>query len=242
MKKRSANQSAFFNLRVLIAVAFLSMGAGLVFFASAQTRPKGILKPDAPSVAVFRGLSPIAHFDVSPALRDMQLIPPGPGKLRENEDRDIVPRVLRAIFQKDPVVQSAVGRGLAIPTPIVTFNGPSNSSGVAPPDPNGDVGPNHVVMMSNLSFQIYNKAGTSVFGPASNNTLWGGFGGPCQTENSGDPVVLYDQLADRWLLSQFTSAGPTYYNCVAVSTTPDPTGSYYRYAITTGNNFPDYPK
>ncbi len=58
--------------------------------------------------------------------------------------------------------------------------------------------------MANLSFQIFNKTGTSLFGPAANNTLWAGFGGACQTQNSGDPVVLYDKLANRWFLSQFT--------------------------------------
>jgi len=86
-------------------------------------------------------------------------------------------------------------------------------------------GDNYVVM-DNLHFQIFNKSGVSQFGPAANNTLWSGFGGACQTENSGDPVVLYDQLADRWLLTQFTSAGPTWYNCLALSTTADPTGTY----------------
>ena len=115
--------------------------------------------------------------------------------------------------------------------------------GCAPPDPNGAVGPNHVVTMSNLHFQIFNKTGTSLFGPAANNTLWSGFGGGCQTQNAGDPVVLYDKMADRWLLSQFTSSAP-YLECVALSQTNDPTGSYYRWAIATGsgNNFPDYPK
>ena len=102
--------------------------------------------------------------------------------------------------------------------------------------------PNHVVTMANLHFQIFDKSGNSLFGPAANNTLWSGFGGDCQTDNAGDPVVLYDQLADRWILTQFTSSGPTFFECVAVSQTNDPTGSYFRYAISTGNNFPDYPK
>ena len=57
---------------------------------------------------------------------------------------------------------------------------------------------------------------------------------------------MYDQLADRWILTQFTTRGLDdvlpFYNCVAISTTGDPTGSYYRYAFTTGLNFPDYPK
>ncbi len=144
-------------------------------------------------------------------------------------------------------MQSVVGGkemsgGTEIPAPIVTFNGQPNVNGVVPPDPNGTVGPNHIVTMGNLTFQIFDKTGNSLFGPANNNTLWAGFGGDCQTENSGDPVVLYDRAADRWFLSQFTASGPTFFECVAVSTTNDPTGSYFRYAIATGNNFPDYPK
>ncbi len=59
---------------------------------------------------------------------------------------------------------------------------------------------------------------------------------------SGDPVVLYDQLADRWILTQFSTRGPEYFNCVAISSTPDPTGPYFRYAFSSGINFPDYPK
>ena len=96
--------------------------------------------------------------------------------------------------------------------------------------------------MCNLSFQIFDKTGNSLFGPAANNTLWAGFGGACQTSNSGDPVVLYDRAADRWLLSQFTATSAPYMECIAISTTNDPTGSYFRYAFSTGNNFPDYPK
>ena len=88
----------------------------------------------------------MVKFDVSPALRDMQIIPPGPGKLRENEDREIMPFKVRFAPEWDPVVQSKLGgqegpEGTEISGPIVTFNAQSNSSGVAPPDPNGAVGP-----------------------------------------------------------------------------------------------------
>jgi hypothetical protein len=72
--------------------------------------------------------------------------------------------------------------------------------------------------------------------------LWTGFSVQDCTDPSGDPVVLYDQFADRWLLSQFATRGPVFFNCVAISTTGDPTGTYYRYAFSTGLNFPDYPK
>ncbi len=68
-----------------------------------------------------------------------------------------------------------------IPPPLVSFDGPTNVAGCSPPDPVGDVGPNHYVAMSNLHFQIYDKAGTSLYGPAANNTLWSGFGGICET-------------------------------------------------------------
>ena len=89
------------------------------------------------------------------------------------------------------------------------------------------------------------KTATSALGPVNINTLWASFGGSaCQTQNSGDPVVLYDKVANRWLISQFTSApaGGKYYQCVAISTTADATGTYSRYAFEVPNgNFGDYP-
>jgi hypothetical protein len=91
-------------------------------------------------------------------------------------------------------------------------------------------------------FAVYDKNGNKLLGPVDTGTLWAGFAIPDCTDPSGDPVVLYDQFTDRWILSQFTTAGPEYFNCVAISTTGDPTGSYYRYAFSTGLNFPDYPK
>ena len=186
---------------------------------------------------------PVVKFDISPPLRDMK---PLPWKAM-HAARERGPRYHAAARQPlgpvvpDPVVQRVLGK-IGIPAPIITFDGNSNLCGCSPPDPNGAVGPNHVVTMANLHFQIFDKSGNSLFGPAANNTLWSGFGGDCQTDNAGDPVVLYDQLADRWILTQFTSSGPTFFECVAVSQTNDPTGSYFRYAISTGNNFPDYPK
>jgi hypothetical protein len=95
--------------------------------------------------------------------------------------------------------------------------------------------------MVNLSFAIYSKQGTKLYGPAALGTLWQDFVPDCE-EDSGDPIVLYDEMADRWLLSQFTTRGPEYYNCVALSTSGDPLGSYFLYAFSTGENFPDYPK
>ncbi len=161
--------------------------------------------------------------------------------------------------ERGPVVQSkgysgdaalqTLSAAVAIPSPLANFEGLSNQDNfnifgfrVNPPDPNGEVGPNHYVEMINLVFAVYDKNGNRLLGPVDTGTLWSGFAIPDCTDPSGDPVVLYDQLEDRWVLTQFTTRGPIYYNCVAVSQTGDPTGAYYRYAFSTGVNFPDYPK
>jgi hypothetical protein len=242
--KKSGNRFRFVSRRALHALLCFVVGLVWAFFATREAAAQG-QSPGTPAVqGVYRGLSPVVKFDVSPPLREMRVILPGPGQLRENEDRDIVPWKIRFAPEWDPVVQATVGGKdhVEIPGPLVTFNAQMNASGVVPPDPNGAVGPNHIVAMCNLSFQIFDKTGNSLFGPAANNTLWAGFGGACQTSNSGDPVVVYDRAADRWLLSQFTATSAPYMECIAISTTSDPTGSYFRYAFSTGNNFPDYPK
>ena len=188
-------------------------------------------------------------FDVSPTLREMaatRRLTPQPGDLKEiRPDRG--PTVQDQGFSGDGALQSA--NSPAIPAPLVSFDGLSNQDNfnifgfrVNPPDPNGEVGPNHYVEIINLVFAVYSKTGTLLLGPVDTGTLWAGFAVPDCTDPSGDPVVLYDQLEDRWLLTQFTTRGPTYYNCIAVSQTGDPTGAYYRYAFSTGVNFPDYPK
>jgi hypothetical protein len=192
--------------------------------------------------AEYVGTWTVEHFDVSPPLRDITpLLVPSRGSvggmIPEYEGEVTGPLGPQDV---DPLVQSVRGT-TTIPAPLVSFDGPPNLFGGAPPDPNGDVGPNHYVAMSNLHFQIFDKAGTSLYGPAANNTLWSGFGGRCEIDNDGDPIVLYDQLDDRWILTQFALGSSPDYNCVAVSTTPDPLGTYYRYAFSTPA-LPDYPK
>ena len=126
------------------------------------------------------------------------------------------------------------------------------SARVAPPDTTGDVGPNHYVQWVNLRYSIYNLtrgANNEITGfnlvpgfPKQGNVVWQGFGGRCQTDNDGDPIVQYDQLADRWVLTQFAVSGNPFTQCVAVSTSPDPTGTYFRYAFSYAKLFNDYPK
>ncbi len=123
------------------------------------------------------------------------------------------------------------------------------ATGTLPPDTVGDVGPNHYVQMVNTAFAIYDKAGNLLAGPVAINSLWSSFGGPCETQNNGDPIVRYDQLADRWLMSQFALPSGNYRQCFAVSRGPDPVSSgwfLYDFPIVdraTGKPvFPDYPK
>jgi hypothetical protein len=138
-----------------------------------------------------------------------------------------------------------------MPAPRQNFEGVGNVNAVMPPDPQGDVGPHHYVQWVNLSFAIWEKGevvhqSKLVYGPADGNTLWVGFGGPCETTNNGDPITLYDPLADRWLMSQFALPhfpyGP-FYQCLAISKTGDPTGAWHRYEfLMPVNKINDYPK
>jgi hypothetical protein len=214
-------------LNVLLTTAFLAV---IVSGIAVGEEPK----------AIYKGSTRAVKFDVSPPLRSIAPLP------ITKPARNIVEPDWRGKGQlgpqsTDPVVQEWVPTQ-EMPAPSVSFDGTPNVAGYSPPDPVGDIGPNHYVAMSNVHFSIHDRTGAVVYGPAANNTLWVGFGGDCETDNDGDPIVLYDQIADRWIMTQFTASGPNYYNCVAISQTGDPTGSFYRYAFSTGSNFPDYPK
>ncbi|MCP3997644.1 MAG: hypothetical protein GY722_21675 [bacterium] len=116
-----------------------------------------------------------------------------------------------------------------------------------PPDTDGDVGLNHYVQMTNWVTIIFDKGGNVVVEPFPSNVFWTGLGGLCENNiNRGDPIVLYDEQTDRWLVSQFAllSPGtPPWSLCIAVSTTGDPTGTYFQHEFDfSAIGFPDYPK
>jgi hypothetical protein len=133
----------------------------------------------------------------------------------------------------------------AMPSAEMNFNGiqfPGVTCNCAPPDTNGEVGATQYVQMVNKGFQVFDKtSGASLLGPSGIATLWQGFGGVCEFNDRGDPVVLYDQLADRWIISQFAGVSIPTDECVAVSATSDATGAYHRYDFHLGSNFFDYP-
>ncbi len=140
---------------------------------------------------------------------------------------------------QDPLVElSKINTGNT-PTPLFTFEG-LGTDGYTPPDTMGEVGPNHYVQMVNVSFAIYDKSGNVVKADTLFTDLFAGSGlSACSTQNDGDPVVVWDSMADRWLLSQFAVSTTPEHMCIAISQTSDPTGSYFLYEFAVPD-FPDY--
>lgn len=218
---------------VLVAAAIL---CGCVFSPAQASEKRG-------EVQVVREL----RHDLSPPLRSIAPAPAPAGVIR------VVPNQLLPLPRRHGAMAAArlQGQGVhppAVPStlqPGVNFEGigeglPGYAVFLVPPDPNGDVGPNHYVQIVNASVAVFSKTGSVLLGPVRINTLWSGFGGACETYDNGDPIVQYDQLADRWLVSQFTIVANNFNECVAISQTGDPTGAYYRYVFPF-SVFDDYP-
>lgn len=197
-------------------------------------------------------VSKAKYFDVTPPLRDMPIVLPGErdrswkdnligNKSVEDEYKNMEADIPENFV--DPVLQKSYSSSREIAGPVANFAGIGNQCSCYPPDTDGDVGLNHYFQMINLSFAIWDKQGNILYGPVDNSTLWDGFIGPWTGTNDGDPIVLYDEVADRWMASQFAvnTGNGTYWQLIAVSSTSDPLGSYYRYAFQMPV-FNDYPK
>lgn len=141
----------------------------------------------------------------------------------------------------------------ALTVPQTNFEGLSSLDNAAnpaiggfifPPDTVGDVGPNHYVQATNLLFRVFTKAGAPLTPTQPISALFTAMGGRCATTDNGDPIVLYDSFADRWIVTQFVVDGAAPLGqCFAISQTPDPTGAYYTYDfVYPVNKFNDYPK
>jgi hypothetical protein len=209
-----------------------------------------ILQVSALAQSAVRVIHELKH-DVSPPLAEL-------GRMTPAQPNPFSPRVLKVlpIAPRMPVPQYAVADAAlqeqALPPVSATLG--LNFEGLgqgqygfvmeaAPPDTNGTVGATQYVQWVNLEYAVFDKAsGAKVAGPFEGNSVWAGFGGQCQTTNDGDPIVQYDKIANRWILTQFAVETTPFLQCVAVSTTSDATGTYNRYAFSFGSNFPDYPK
>jgi len=282
MKKRSTSQSAparrslgeagFFNIRVLIAallclaavtVALFGMGAFSRAFAQAKgtNDNQSATNQDAPGTQTPDMLGLVGPAVVS-NLRDLPYIPPN----AETEER----RLARYQFPgtgalpsapetSSPRVQSLI-KGLfqlvpSMPSPLLTAEGLSaaQACACAPPDSDGDVGPNHYVEAVNVAFGVFDKSGNPLSPVTTFNSFFQplGTGTPCGTsQGKTDPFVLYDHLADRWVVSiaaYDSFPGNSFYECIGVSQSPDPVaGPWALYAVqidpANPNQLGDYPK
>ncbi|HTA61471.1 MAG TPA: T9SS type A sorting domain-containing protein [Bacteroidia bacterium] len=141
-------------------------------------------------------------------------------------------------FSEDPIAQKEQGTQAPLST-IVNVDGTNSAAGYDPLDPNGMVGPNHYVQAVNSNYQVFDKTGTALTASIDLATLFPG------SLDDGDPVVMYDKFADRWVITEFLCPGGG--NCTkllfAVSKTADPTGAYYLYTFEPdAADYADYPK
>lgn len=174
-------------------------------------------------------------------------------RVKPEVDRSITSPFTDPTLKADQLARSARASGRfstnAVTSPLANFDGSDMDAGAillggrfAPPDTNAAVGPNHVVLTTNAGFQIYNKAGVALTPLTRISTLLAGIANAA--DDDGDPIVLYDSLADRWLISQFNlrTTNNSTHEHIAISKTPDPTGAYFAYDFLLAPNRPgDYP-
>src|SRR5262249_25858786 len=189
--------------------------------------------------------------------RKCHTAPPARGKPRHERERD-EPLLPTTGSHDDRVAQTAAP---ALPAPAPgSGGGAGDVAGLDfanwgdgwPPDTNGDVGPIYYIQAVNTSIGIFRKSDGARVAAMSFNTLMsqGNFGNACDTHNFGDPVVVWDPGADRWIISDFAfvldasgNAIAPYFQCFAVSQTSDPVGGgWHFYSLQTSDLFPDYPK
>jgi hypothetical protein len=178
-------------------------------------------------------------------------------EMPEHEDPLIIPRLIGKPPEDNNQIKSSPSIQLPAapaPTPLNVFEGLDrlNFGAGSPPDTNGDAGPQHYVQTVNTSIGIYDKVtGTRTAGFTFDALMsQGNFGNLCDTDNFGDPVVVYDTFEDRWIITDFAFVldgtnnpiAPAF-QCFAASKTGDPVaGGWNFYSIQITDNLNDYPK
>jgi hypothetical protein len=192
-------------------------------------------------------VSPAVQQDHLPSLRGVMPKPDDPGAGTHGHPAQHIPLTGAPSNLTDPGEQlspalSAAPLAAGLSLPGVGNGDYGFAPDAAPPDTNGAVGATQYVQWVNEKFAVFDKAtGKLLYGPVAGNTLWSGFGGGCEANNDGDPIVKWDNLAQRWVMMQFSVSSTPYLQCVAVSQTADATSGWNRYAFQY-SNFPDYPK
>ena len=267
MRRKPVSRSAFFNPRVLIGFALCFLGVVLALFAldvptsqsvqtqiAAQNQAAGNVKPqEMTAVRTARSF----HGD----LRTLPYVRPVKKERPEREPPPLMPR----FYQPPGKATASTSAGSTTSTPAITAPAPApgltfdgldfaNWGGGHPPDENGDVGPTYYIQVVNTSIGVFDKATGARVAAFTFNTFMsqGQFGNLCDTDNFGDPVVLYDSFEDRWIITDFAfklyAQGnvinpPGAFQCFAVSKTGDPVnGGWNYYSINTTGGLGDYPK
>jgi hypothetical protein len=259
MKKKLASEPGFSNARLLLGLALFLAGIllGLVAWAGFTPNRENethVNQPVTGYLSVFRG----DVRDLPQAPQTESIARP---ELKEPYDyKRVLPE---ALARQEPEANIPMA---PMPNPIRNFAGLSLADNCVggqcgsgpPPDTNGDVGPNHYIQTVNSAFAIYSKTG-ALLAARTENALFAQSGSPCDGNSRGDPIVLYDPIADRWILTNLAFAVDSdghplspFYQCIAVSATSDPVGGgWFRYSFrmdTGGANQPpvntlnDYPK
>jgi hypothetical protein len=191
-------------------------------------------------------------------LRSLPFVTPEKIERPEREEPPLNPTSAGALTIGTPPSSSLPQppqRSAPAPAPLTTFDGLDFATWGAghPPDTNGDVGPNYYIQTINTSIGVFRKSDGVRVAAFTFNTFMsqGHFGNLCDTNNFGDPVVLYDSFEDRWIITDFAfqlSSGnvvnpPGSFQCFAVSMNGDPvTGGWNFYSINTTGGLGDYPK
>jgi hypothetical protein len=197
---------------------------------------QSLIPPGSSSTAIHCN-----EYFVSKPLRDLPAYKPTPGKKQEAADkRRRVYHPKNTNFHPgndytDPIRQTEQGSLTGNHAPIENFEG-IDMYEYDPPDPNGAVDSNYYVETVNVEYAVYDKSGNTILSARDLGALWSG------DPQDGDPVVLYDKFADRWLITEFQVSNTPYQFCVAVSKTSDPTGAFYVWKFSMGSTDPDYPK
>src|SRR5438105_3744165 len=272
MKKKLNPRSAFFNPRFTIAlvlcltgvfVALVGVGAFSNVFAQAKgAKNNRSAAQDPPGTQTPDVVQLVGPVKLNQDLRNLPYVAP-----KEEFEERVLTRYPHGTGQTG----ASAGYGISgfakvqqliknlerpvpnMPPPLLTFEGlgAAQACACAPPDTDGDVGPNHYIEAVNVAFSIYDKNGNTLAGPTTYNSLFAPLTGtPCSAQNDGDPYALYDPVADRWVISDFafpSFPGSSFYQCIAVSQTSDPvSGGWFLYALQVDPANPtflgDYPK
>ncbi len=231
-------------LRILPILLLMIAGATML---QSQVTP-GTSAAAVAQQAVAPRVDRATQFDVSQPLRDMtpkQVQPSREPASERGEGLD--PKLERSFAGKLANLGNASGPSgpsAVAPNPLLNFDGVFNTGVFRPPDTTGEVGRTQYLQQTNGGFGVFSKAtGAMLYGPAGLSTVFTGFGGVCETADNGDPITLYDQIADRWVLSQFAFPKSGTVECFAISTSGDALGTYYRYAYNLSPTlFEDFPK